>query len=99
MFFDPCMNIRHAPVIMVAMKNTPEHSAPLRTQSNVDKRARRAEAVAQKLARQAEARVRHHKTQMRNCLHAPNGIVHVEDYKKFARKMKSITAAGEKIKK
>jgi len=68
---------------MVAMKNTPE----------------RAEAVAQRQARRAVVRRRHHETQMRNCLHAPNGIVNVEDYKKFARKMKSITPAGEKIKK
>jgi len=71
--------------------------------SNVDKRARRAEAVAiavaQKRARQAVARLSHHHTQLRNCLHAPNGVVVVDDYKKFARKLKSITPAGEKIKK
>ena len=57
------------------------------------------EAVARKRARQAAARLRHIETQLRNCLHAPNGVVIVDDYKKFARKMKSITPAGEKIKK
>lgn len=71
--------------------------------SNVDKRARRAEAVAQKRARQAvarnAARWRHHTTQMRNCLHAPNGVVDVDLYQKIAAKLKSITPAGEKIKK
>jgi len=36
---------------------------------------------------------------MRNCLHAPNGVVDVDLYQKIATKMKSITPAGGKIKK